>query len=184
MSGYPDDRFEETRPDPRLIDQARVVVAAPATLLIVTGAITLILTILGFIQLPSLPQQLDQGIADIDADPNMPAEQKDMWKDIFTRFKEITEGPTLAISYGINLVCAVLILVGGIRLMQLSGPVLPIISSILAMIPCTIGCCCLLGLPAGIWALVVINRPDVRTAMMAHRSAPLANPDDEYLREP
>lgn len=182
MSGYPDDRFEEARRDPRMLEQARNAVAVPATLLILTGALTVILTIIGFIQLPSLPAQMDENIAKIDADPNMPADQKDMWKDIFSRFKELAEGPVMAISYGINMLCAVLILVGGIKLKNLSGPVLPMVSSILAMIPCTIGCCCLLGLPAGIWALVVINRPYVRAAMSAGQSAPPPNPDDEYIR--
>jgi hypothetical protein len=182
MSGYPDDQFEDARSDPRLMEQARSAVAVPATLLIVSGAITIILTVLGIIQLPTLPQQLDQTISNIEADPNLPADQKDMWKDVFTQFKEIAEGPTLAISYGINMISAVFIVLGGIRLMKLSGPILPMISSILAMIPFTIGCCCLLGLPAGIWALVVINRPYVRAAMVSKQTAPTVNPDDEYLR--
>jgi len=34
--------------------------------------------------------------------------------------------------------------------------------SIVAMVPCNI--CCLLGLPFGIWALVVIVRPEVKDA--------------------
>jgi hypothetical protein len=33
---------------------------------------------------------------------------------------------------------------------------------ILAMIPCS--ACCLLGIPLGIWGLVVINNPEVRGA--------------------
>ncbi|WP_153556124.1 hypothetical protein [Roseimaritima sediminicola] len=36
-------------------------------------------------------------------------------------------------------------------------------AAILSVIPC-IGPCCLLGIPFGIWALVVLNRPHVRTA--------------------
>jgi predicted Zn finger-like uncharacterized protein len=37
-----------------------------------------------------------------------------------------------------------------------------ITASILAMLPCSL--CCLLGLPFGIWSLVVLNRPEVRDA--------------------
>jgi hypothetical protein len=32
---------------------------------------------------------------------------------------------------------------------------------IVAMLPCQ--CCCLLGLPFGIWALVVLNKPEVKS---------------------
>jgi len=36
-------------------------------------------------------------------------------------------------------------------------------ASIIAMIPCVSPCCCL-GLPFGIWALVVLARPAVKSA--------------------
>lgn len=35
--------------------------------------------------------------------------------------------------------------------------------SILSMVPC-VSPCCLLGLPVGIWALVVLNTPEVKQA--------------------
>jgi hypothetical protein len=183
MSGYPDDRFEDARHDPRLLEQARSAVAVPATLLIVTGALALIMVIIAFVQLPQMPAKMDEAIADIDADPNMPADQKDFMKQIFTSVKEGAENPVTPAAYVFNGLCAVLVIVGGVKLLNLSGPALPITGSVLAMIPCTVGCCCLLGLPAGIWALVAINRPDVRAAMAARRSGvPPASPDDEYMR--
>lgn len=37
-----------------------------------------------------------------------------------------------------------------------------IVASVVAMIPCS--CACLLGLPIGIWSLVVLLKPDVKTA--------------------
>jgi hypothetical protein len=36
-------------------------------------------------------------------------------------------------------------------------------ASIIAIIPCFGPCCCL-GIPVGIWALVVINKPEVKSA--------------------
>jgi amino acid transporter len=183
MSGYPDDRFDDQRPlDPRAVEQARGKVAVPAVLLIVTGVIALIAVILAFVQLGQLPAQMDNAIAEVDADQNMPADQKDLMKKIYTMVKEHAESPVTPVLYAFNGACAVLVILGGVRLMKLSGPVLPIISSVLAMIPCTVGLCCLLGLPAGIWALVVINRPEVRATMAAKRSGTLPNPDDQYMR--
>jgi hypothetical protein len=35
-------------------------------------------------------------------------------------------------------------------------------SSILAMIPCHV--CCMVGLPIGIWALIVLLKPEVKSA--------------------
>ena len=40
---------------------------------------------------------------------------------------------------------------------------LAMVVSILALAPC-ISPCCLLGLPFGIWALVVLNKPEVKSA--------------------
>ena len=38
-----------------------------------------------------------------------------------------------------------------------------VVASVLAMVPC-ISPCCIIGLPIGIWALVVLMRPDVKDA--------------------
>ena len=38
-----------------------------------------------------------------------------------------------------------------------------IIATIIAMVPC-ISPCCIVGLPIGIWALVVLNKPEVKGA--------------------
>ena len=35
-------------------------------------------------------------------------------------------------------------------------------ASILAMIPCTASCCCFIGIPVGIWCLVVLGKPEVK----------------------
>jgi hypothetical protein len=36
-------------------------------------------------------------------------------------------------------------------------------AAIIALVPCTSPCCCL-GLPIGIWALVVLTKAEVKTA--------------------
>ena len=159
------DRDDEPRSNEHYIAEARSAVQLPATLLILVGVLGIIVAIFGIIQLNSLPAKTDELIANIEADPNMPREDKDNWIDVLSWVKDSTEQPTAIIGYLVNLVCSFLVLIGGIRMMQLSGPALPSIASILAMIPCTIGCCCMLGLPAGIISLVALNRPAVRAAM-------------------
>jgi hypothetical protein len=56
-----------------------------------------------------------------------------------------------------------LILFGAMKMRQLNNWGLALASSILAMIPCLSPCCCL-GLPIGIWALVVLLDNNVKAS--------------------
>jgi hypothetical protein len=53
------------------------------------------------------------------------------------------------------------VLFGAIKLLRLQNFGLVMAAVIVAMLPCQ--CCCLLGLPFGIWALVVLNKPEVKS---------------------
>jgi hypothetical protein len=68
--------------------------------------------------------------------------------------------PTLAV-YGLTLA-------GGIAMLRRQGRGLAITAAILAMLPC--GVAFLVGLPVGIWALVVLFNPDVADAFRRPRS--------------
>jgi len=57
----------------------------------------------------------------------------------------------------------VLITYGGIKMKNLQNYSLAMSSSIIAMIPCLSPCCCL-GLPIGIWGLVVLSDANVKAA--------------------
>jgi len=48
-------------------------------------------------------------------------------------------------------------------MMKLNNYGLCIAASIAALVPCLTPCCCL-GLPAGVWALVVLCKPEVKAA--------------------
>ena len=58
---------------------------------------------------------------------------------------------------------AILVLMGGIKMNKLESYSLAMAASIIAVIPC-FSPCCLLGIPIGIWALVVLNDPNVKSA--------------------
>ncbi len=58
---------------------------------------------------------------------------------------------------------SVLIAFGGLRMLKLENYGWCIAASIIALVPCLSPCCCL-GLPAGIWALVVLSKPEVKAA--------------------
>lgn len=64
--------------------------------------------------------------------------------------------------YLVSLAISVFVFYGGLRLQKLQSYGLCVVASVLALIPCTSPCCCV-GLPVGIWALVVMNRPEVKS---------------------
>jgi len=61
------------------------------------------------------------------------------------------------------LVMAVVVFFGASKMMKLESYGLALAASIIAMIPC-ISPCCLMGLPIGIWSLVVLLDKDVKAA--------------------
>lgn len=63
----------------------------------------------------------------------------------------------------IGLAVAGFILWVALQMKELKAWTLSVVASILAMIPC-ISPCCIIGLPIGIWALVVLLKPEVKAA--------------------
>ena len=62
----------------------------------------------------------------------------------------------------ISIAIGLFVLFGALKMQKLSNHGLAMAAAIVAMIPC-FSPCCLLGLPFGIWALVVLNKPEVRS---------------------
>jgi len=54
------------------------------------------------------------------------------------------------------------VLFGAIKMLRLQNRGVAMAAAIVAMVPCQ--CCCLLGLPFGIWALIVLSKPEVKSA--------------------
>jgi GYF domain 2 len=52
----------------------------------------------------------------------------------------------------------------GLKMKKLESYGLAMTANILAMIPCFTSCCCVIGIPIGIWGLVVLNKPEVKGA--------------------
>ena len=63
----------------------------------------------------------------------------------------------------LGMVVSGLILFGALKMRKLENHGWAITASILALAPC-ISPCCLIGLPIGIWALVVLAKPEVKSA--------------------
>jgi hypothetical protein len=63
----------------------------------------------------------------------------------------------------ITIALGVVILLGAQKMKRLESHGFAMAASIIALVPCT-SPCCLLGIPIGIWALVVLTKPEVKSA--------------------
>jgi hypothetical protein len=81
---------------------------------------------------------------------------KEAWANMFS-------GTVAVVSSIIGILVSGLLLFGGLKMKSLESYSLVMTVSIIAMIPC-FSPCCLIGLPIGIWALVVLSRPEVKSA--------------------
>ncbi len=135
-------------------DAALNAVKGPAITLIVIASIGILWCLAGIarsflggpIQMPPPPAGSD------------PDTQR-MYQGIVSFF----QGPFLGL---LNLFFAAmngLVLFGGIKMMRLQSRTLAVVACILAMLPITVGGCCILGLPIGIWGLIVLNKPEVKS---------------------
>ena len=88
-------------------------------------------------------------------DPNLPAWTQDMQKQ--------SVGPVAAAIQSVFLLLNIVILIGAIQMLRFKMWGYSLTASILAMI--NIGtCCCILGLPVGIWSVVVLSQAPVKNA--------------------
>src|SRR5262249_9746071 len=134
--------------------QAREMVSGPATGLLVTGILGIVTQVCGLAgnvmiasgALPAGPQF--QGGA-------QQQQQQQMMN--------MSSGVIGIVMGFVGLVLSVVIIMGAQRMKRLESYGFVMTSAILAAIPC-ISPCCLVGLPVGIWALVVLNKPEVNSA--------------------
>jgi hypothetical protein len=116
----------------------------PAIGLMVTGGLGIAAALLGIVM------RLFGGS---EVPPGLPPE--------FNRMFEMINGPVGYLSDFFSIVVFGLILFGAYKMKNLQSYGLAFGISILAMLPCQ--CCCILGLPFGIWALVVMTKPEVKS---------------------
>ena len=127
---------------------------SPAAAELVKGpAIGLIVTAIlgGLLQILSLIFNLAG--ASFLASSQMP---KEAWANMFS-------GTVAVVSSIIGILVSGLLLFGGLKMKSLESYSLVMTVSVIAMIPC-FSPCCLIGLPIGIWALVVLSKPEVKSA--------------------
>ncbi len=139
-------------PGPMPTVNAAEQVKLPAIFLIIVGAIGILLGLYGIVQVATgaNAEQMQKLLAD----QNVP----DWLKQSMG-----TSSATNIITNIVVLLTSGLVIFGATKMLKLQSFGLAMASAIVAMVPC-LGPCCCVGLPVGIWALVVLNKPEVKAA--------------------
>jgi ABC-type proline/glycine betaine transport system permease subunit len=59
----------------------------------------------------------------------------------------------------------------GFQMLKLKSWTAAVVANVLMMIPCFSSCCCIIGVPLGIWGLIVLFNKDVKSAFVAKEAA-------------
>jgi len=122
---------------------AQAMLKGPAIFMMVLAIFSLILVPL------SILYQFTQGQ---DAYSDLPPELRD--------FLLQSSGVDAVVSNGLSFIANILILIGALKMRKCQSYGLAMTASILCIL-CDWGCCCL-GIGAGIWAIVVLSKPEVK----------------------
>ena len=130
-----------------LMERVRTKVMVPAIFIIVLASLGLLAGIFGAVNaLVSDPPPVD---------PDAP--------EMMRQFAQGQVGPVAAAMQAFFVVLNIGIILGGVFMLRFKMWPLALGASILSMLNFG-NCCCVFGIPVGIWALVILLMPDVREA--------------------
>ena len=137
---------------------ARRKVSSPAVFLMGVGGVAIVDALLHFFQLLTAPTEVPESFYGT----------FDILSEYFDELPFIDEtyqviiGPAGYLYVAFTLAVGVLMFVGGLKMKNLEGRGLAMTGALLALFPSSY--CCVVGLPVGIWALLVLRAPEVKAA--------------------
>jgi hypothetical protein len=141
-------------------------VSGPAIALIVVGVVYVLMALFG---LANSTRMLMAGPGEVES--QLTEEQRQQFEQLKSQGIDIMKivqagGGTMGLVFSIlHAAVAGAIIVGAQKMKNLQSRGMAMTAAILAMIPClTPSVCCILGLPMGIWALVTLNDPVVKSS--------------------
>ncbi len=137
-------------------DAALQLVKGPAIGLKVTAILNIILAAWSLVRMAIFPLKMQQFNSALQQLNNPQLEQ------LFQKWMHLAYGPLGAVSSLFGLALSVLILFGAAKMQSLRSYEFALTVAILAMLPCLTPCCCI-GLPFGIWAVVVLSKAGVKS---------------------
>jgi hypothetical protein len=163
MAEYDDDDRGDRR-DVTAI--ARQKVSGPATFLIISGFVML-LALAANIAVVASGYDVQVAMLEFFEGVAEGPQKADIQKEVVKAKNRDKTAEMIQNAVGIVLggVIDLVILIGGFRMKGLRSYGLAMTAAILAIIPCN--SCCLIGLPAGIWAVVALSNADVKAGFQA-----------------
>lgn len=140
--------------DARNVALARV--KSSATGLLVTGILNVLFSIISIASLafmPKLVKELEPQLSQLH-DPHL--------QEMLQKSLQTSSGVLGLASNLFGLLLSLLILWGALKMKSLRSYEFSMTAAILAMLPCFTPCC-LIGLPLGLWALMVLMKPEVKS---------------------
>jgi len=128
-------------------------VSGPAIALIVVGVLGIVYGILGVIGV-----FFQSAFAGMNGMNNMNFQGRN---EEMLRVMQMSQGVFGVVFAILHLALGGLVIYGGVKMKALENYSLCMIASIIAVIPCISPCCCV-GIPIGIWALVVLNKGETK----------------------
>jgi len=133
----------------------------PAICLILTGILNIVLSLWGAVDSVFFPVNIDQQLAAV-PQFNDPQVQKILSDPQVSHFVHLLYSPAILLTNDLfTLTMSILVLVGALRMKALRSYEFAMIAALLALLPCVTSCC-LIGLPFGIWAIIILRRPTVK----------------------
>ena len=85
------------------------------------------------------------------------------WKGFPEGYEDLWEGAFGIGSSLVGILIAAFVIFAALKMKELRQWSLAVAASVLALIPC-ISPCCIVGLPIGIWSLIVLTKPEIKAA--------------------
>jgi hypothetical protein len=140
-----------TAPDPQ---RAARLLQGPSLALLLMGTVGLVITLSGFVARDWLVDALLRATANFPA--AVPSEQLGLWKTELSRdltLRDYVRGLAGVVINGV-------MIAGALAMRRLENRNLALAAATFALIPCQ--CCCCVSIPFGVWALLMLNRPEVK----------------------
>lgn len=137
---------------------AKELLNLPSLFIIILGALG------GLLILSSMVNQLAGGSQRMleSLIASMPADQRDQMGPLIEMANKSQGGGVVWSVICLGL--AGFVVFAGLQMRSLKNWGVCLAGAILVMIPCSTSCCCCLGIPVGIWALITLTKPEVKSA--------------------
>lgn len=117
----------------------------PSILLLVSGGLGVVMRLAGMVG----GGQSNAMMGELARDPK------------FAQLAALSSGPANIIGNLLGIALSGFVIFGALKMRNLQGHGLALGAAIVSIIPCS-GCCCI-GLPVGIWALVMLLKPEIKS---------------------